>query len=433
MGKLVALLTTVALLGAGTALGWSLHRVLGERSETRSEEAGGKQPESRPSTAVAVTTAPIRRGTLPIVESLMGRIEADTSALVTISARAGGVVVAVHVQKGQLVAAGEVLARFDAGPLRLALLQAKSAHAAAAAQLAEFERVGRERTTRELDAARRKAAGEVALAQAQLERLAPLRADGLVAEKTLADARFAVTKAELDRDQTANAATSWVERGGELQLATLNAAEQAAAAAVHEAERAVTDVEVRAPRAGRLLAWSVHEGDRQEPLAALGTLLCGDRRVITFGAPAEAVARIALGAPATWDDANGEVRSAKVVRIAGQVAQDGLVDVGVEVPGEGVPPLPGTIVKGAIETGHTPEAVLVPNEALVRRGEVLAVVLVSPDGTAKTVEVKVLGRSPSVTAITGDLGAATKVVTSGGYNLPDGTHLYEVATGETKR
>ena len=172
---------TAALLIAGGAGGWVAHRLLAaEAANDKDEEHDKAKPES---TRVRVVTAALERGSLPITATVVGFIEAQPSDLQTISSRAGGRVQEICVTKGQLVRAGEPLLRFDRGPLEAALLTQRSLLAAAANQRSEFEQVGRARIENELSAAERRAASEQALALSQLERIAPLRDDGLVATR----------------------------------------------------------------------------------------------------------------------------------------------------------------------------------------------------------------------------------------------------------
>jgi hypothetical protein len=50
-------------------------------------------------------------------------------------------------------------------------------------------------------------------------------------------------------------------------------------------------------------------------------------------------------------------------------------------------------------------------------------VLVGEGDRARITEVKVLGRQGDLVAVAGDVRANERVITAGGYNLPDGAHV----------
>ena len=207
------LLVIVAILALaiGGAGGWFLAARLGEE--------GARPPAAPPAerTAPAPTAAPAASGSAdaggpaeppPAVETgprpilnASGYVVARRMA--TVSAEITGRLVAILVEEGQKVAAGEVVARLDdtlaRTALRLAEAQARAARArvaALAAQLAEARR----------DLARKKALhaqgfapeADVTRAEAQAQRLegelAAARAQVQVADEQVADARERVDK-----------------------------------------------------------------------------------------------------------------------------------------------------------------------------------------------------------------------------------------------
>jgi len=181
------------LLAIGVGIGWSVHALLppssADEDETPEEVAQGELQ-------VSVTTAPVTRGDLAIVVRVAGVVRAAPAADHVLSSRAGGRVLETLAVPGQVVAADDVLLRLDPLPLQAALAQARAVFVEADAALLEFDRSGRDRQAFELQAAAQRAASQVTLLQAQLERVKALAADGLSSDKALAEAAQAVKQAQ---------------------------------------------------------------------------------------------------------------------------------------------------------------------------------------------------------------------------------------------
>jgi multidrug efflux pump subunit AcrA (membrane-fusion protein) len=74
---------------------------------------------------------------------------------------------------------------------------------------------------------------------------------------------------------------------------------------------------------------------------------------------------------------------------------------------------------------------LVPANAIVRSNDETTVVLDTAEHSAKIVRVKVLGRHADLVAVDGGIQAGDRVITDGGYNLPEGAHVDEAAEPRT--
>ena len=407
----------VALLLLGVGSGWSLHRAL-------SPSAAAEEHEAEVAHQVVVTTAPVARSDFALADEFFGMVAPDTTSMRTVSSRAGGIVVALTAASGQEVKAGDVLLQFDEQPLTAAVLAAQGTLATARNQLAEFERSGRAQQTEALASDAAKAAADLQQATAEVKRLQPLCDDGLIAQKTLADAKFALSRSQLDHDAAQRAVAAWQKSGAELQASTLLANEAAAAAALREAEVARNEASVKAPASGRLVSLSPKVGDKLEAGAPLGTLLVDDRRTLVFSASAAASARYAPGAAVSFTDPVGKPRIGKVLRVAAAVGADGLVEITAAVDGT-APLLTGAYVYGEVETELLHDAIVVPAAAVMRIEGEDHVVVRGEDGKSAKVEVEIRGRRGDLVAIEGKVAAGARVVVEGGYNLPDGTLLTE--------
>ncbi|HUR29012.1 MAG TPA: efflux RND transporter periplasmic adaptor subunit, partial [Planctomycetota bacterium] len=306
---------------------------------------------------------------------------------------------------------------------RVALSRAQASLAEISNQLAEFERTGSARQTADLQNARQRAISEVALLEAQLARLEPLLADGLVAEKAVAEARQALELARTDREASDAALAAFESSGRTLQHSTLTAARDAAELEAREAERGLAEIEVRAPSDGRLAEWSVRSGEWLAPGAALGRWISAAGRELSLQVPASRWSELALGQRVTWLDARGETRSATLVRIDGAVAtQSGTVEA-IAKPEAGEDALlPGLQLFAEIELARLTDVLLVPERAVLRADDARVIVVVREQRAAR-VPVKWLGSHAGLAAIEGDVRAGEHVVVDGGYNLPDGAGI----------
>jgi hypothetical protein len=143
------------------------------------------------------------------------------------------------------------------------------------------------------------------LLDAQVERLGPLHDDGLVSDKTLAEAKQAAEQARAERQLAERTATSFQSSGAELQHATLVAARAAAEAAEQESERMLAEVTSPRPAtADRRAGGAAGPEDR----AGSGVRRAGGPRGQSRrGSGLDERHRPAAeaGARAAWDDAQG--------------------------------------------------------------------------------------------------------------------------------
>ncbi len=174
-----------------------------------------------------------------------GRIEAEE---VHVATRYAGRVAAVLVGEGDMVAAGQVLARMDTAEREAALAAARASIAQAEDNVAEAKAQIVQRQS------------ELRYARQELERAEALVQKGHISEQ-LADQR------RTDRD-TAQAALE----AAEARLASTRRAVEAAAAEARLIETQIDDATLRAPRAGRV----------QYRLAEPGEVLASGGRVVTL-------------------------------------------------------------------------------------------------------------------------------------------------------
>jgi membrane fusion protein, multidrug efflux system len=341
-------------------------------------------------------------------------------------------VIEVLVNPGASVHKGDPLLRFDPLPLQAAVVQATAQSIAANNALLELDKTGRTGHELELRTALAKAKSQATLARNKLALVEKSRAEGLVSERAGTEAREAATQADDDLALAEQTLKAFQSVGGDVQRSSLMAVAEAAQATLHEAELALAQATVTAPADGQLAALAMRTGDRADAGAALGTIVMAKGRVVSFGVSAAAAPQIKVGATVEWTRPDGKEEAGKVQAIQAQVdPATGLVEVLVAPEKPTDLPL-GLMLRGEIETGELPEAILVPRPALIRHEDNPAVVTVGANHLAKVVAVKVLGEHGEQIAVEGEVKAGDKVIVEGGYNLPDGAKVHEGAAATQK-
>lgn len=329
---------------------------------SREEHASAAAPVG---TLVSVATA--RTQDVPVLLRSVGRLESRAAPLV--AAEIDGRVLELAVDEGAAVAAGATLAALDATPITL----------------------------------------EVRAARAELGRVRALLANE---ERRVARFRTLAAKELIAREQLEDA---------EAQLAVLRAQREAIEAKLHIVEDQLAKTVIRAPLAGRVQKRLVSVGDfvkRGSPLfelatsASLRALLPVPEPLAARLAPGLAVT---LGSPLTpGRHAAGVITELRPAVGAANRAVWAIVDV--ENPGEW---RPDATVRGEIVLATHANAVVVPEQSLVRRpaGEVVYVIR---DGKAEQRVVTPGERLDGLVEITAGLAAGDTVALEGAAYLSDG-------------
>lgn len=422
MSKTAVTVAGLLVLAAGISAGWAIRDWLSPAAVDPEAEASAEV--SPGEMAVHVAVAPAEVGDLPLTLSAVGRVQAVPSASITLSSRAGGRILDLHVQPGDFVEEGQAILDLDPVPLEASAARARAESVAADNRLEEYERYGRQQQSRALEAASRAASAQRLLADAEVTRLESLAKSGLVSDKALAEARKAAEDAVREETLAAQSLAAFESEGAALQLSTLRSAADSAHASLREAEANLADATVASPAAGQIIELPVRKGDRVEAGAPLGALLRRDGRVLSFPVGAAQAGRIQVGARVTWRGSQGAEHVGRVTRIQGEVdAVTGLVALRVEADDGGFSDPPGLVVRGSIEAGRLKDVILVPEAAIVRSSDRLGVVVAGDDGLAHVTAVEVLGRHGGLAAIEGEVRAGDRIVVDGAYNLPDGARI----------
>lgn len=288
----------------------------------------------------------------------IGNVVPRSGHVATLSAPAAGRVAQVFVTTGQVVQQGQALVELDQAPFQAALQAAEAAYLAAQRANERQQRLANEGIVPKKDA-------EAAAAE-----MARTHSDVVAAQRV---ASLSVLKAPIGGVVTR-------------MTATLGASVDPAAPLVEVADPKALDV---------LLNATPTDAGRVRPGA-----------------------NVALSAGST---ATGEpLGVGTVMDVAGTVdsASRG-VAVRVQVATTRRPMRIGETVFGAVAIGTRPNAIVIPNEALVPEGEGFKVFVVDEKGFAHEREVKVGAKNDKGVEITEGLKAGERIVTLGAYGVSD--------------
>jgi membrane fusion protein (multidrug efflux system) len=243
----------------------------------------------------------------------------------------------------------------------------------------------------------------------------------LAAEARQKDA--AATQAQREAERQARLLSDGVtsQRAAEEAAAT---ARQAASAA--EASKALlARTRIRAPLTGRVQAVRAQRGERVDAGAPLAEVIDVDTLDLHVAVPAGRLAGVRAGQPVSVVQ-EGDTTShvARIWAVAPGV--DSLTNAGavvVRVPNPGDRLLAGAGATARVLIGVEPQALLVPDSAVVLAGDSNAVFVVAPDSIVHQRIVVPGVHQGGRVAVQGRLNPGDRVVTTGAFGLQDGMRV----------
>jgi HlyD family secretion protein len=226
---------------------------------------------------------------------VVGTLEWDR---VELTADAAETIVAIEVQEGEAVVAGQTLLQLDARRVQARLDEARAVLAQQQARLAELRRGPRVERVSQARATLAGAEGTLESARHELKRVRPLVEQQLLTPQDLDNARSAYDMALAARD-SAQAALAELEHGTtreELDQAV--AARDAGAAAVRGLEISLEQLTVRAPAPGVVDDLPLERGERPAVGAVVAVLLAGVPHARVY-LPEPLRTRVSVGDPAS--------------------------------------------------------------------------------------------------------------------------------------
>lgn len=253
-----------------------------------------KKTERRLRTLMALAALALA-GCQPAPPQALGTVEWDR---ITLPAPVAEPVLALAVEEGQQVAAGDVLLRLDPTRRQARVDAARSQAQRAREHLAELQAGPRGEAIAQARAQRDAAGAALAEAEAQHRRLQALAERQLVSRTDLDRARASRDGARARLEQAAQALLELEHGTRAEQLAQAEAALAAAEADVADQVALLAKLSPVAPRPGRVDSLPYEAGDQAPVGAPLAVLLVGDAPHVRAYLPAPLRARVAVGDPA---------------------------------------------------------------------------------------------------------------------------------------
>jgi HlyD family secretion protein len=246
----------------------------------------------------------------------------------------------ILVDEGDLVVAGQILARIDRTDIRRDLLQAEATLSATRADI------------RIAQSSLQVAATDIAQRSAELERLERLAQTGASSKVQRQDATRALQQAMSEQG------------AAKARLAGAQASETIARLELERVTTLAELMDIRAPVAGRVTAIMLDLGDTPVLGDPVLSLAVADQMEAVLTVPPHALASVSLGdAVRLWAPDGAEIETS-VTRISPSIAPDGgLARVAVQMP-DGQSHLSGSSLRGKIIVDQR-VAIVVPTSALV--------------------------------------------------------------------
>jgi len=224
--------------------------------------------------------------------SFVGYVEGD---YVLVAPRDVGTVSSVRVQRGQVVAAGDVLAEIDDQNARLSFREGEARLAEARANLADLESGRRPEEIQEYEASLAAAQSTLEDAEVTLQRKLKLREMNV---GTGQEEQIAKTAADVARSRVAELQARLLAAKLPARVYALTAARQRVAqaeAALQQVQLTIAQHRLVAPAAGIIDDVIRLPGEVASPGAPVVSLLPGDGRKVRFYVPQAAVSAITIG------------------------------------------------------------------------------------------------------------------------------------------
>ncbi|GAB4235259.1 MAG: efflux RND transporter periplasmic adaptor subunit [Acidobacteriota bacterium] len=365
---------------------------------------------------VSVHVHQVERRTPDAGWALTGTIRARTVA--PVAAKVMAAVLEVAVEEGSRVRAGDLLVRLDDKDAQARLAQAEAARSEAEAALEEVAKA--------IEVAR--SAREAAAAQAALAEATYRRFQQLLERKSVSRQEFDEVEAKL---KAAQAQLRQAEEGvaaAEAKQAQVQAKIAQAEAAVEQARVYLRDCTVRAPFAGIV----------SEKRVDVGQLAVPGQPLLILEDPTEHEAWVAVP-----EGRIAEVRLDMAVQVAvAALGGDTLAGTVREIIPRADPATRTTSVKVALPShpglrsgqfaevrfpGAEEAVIAVPEDAVLRRGQLLQVFVVGDDGVAQLRLVQLGRRWSGWVEVLAGLAVGDRVVLEPPADLRDGTPVRVVA------
>lgn len=392
---------------------------------------GGGHPEpAGPPPAVAVTVAQRES----IAEMISGEAELFAYLQASLSPKISSPVYRFYVDRGQQVHKGQLLAVLENRDLAAEVRAAEGAVKQAQANYATTDAatIPQQRQKAETDVT--DAEAKLAAQQKLYDNRARLYQQGAIAGKELDQSEVELTAAKTEYETARKRLKDF--------KATVAAATKQSAAGELESARARKNAaevelrysELRSPIDGVVAFRNLYPGDIAPAGTALIVVMDISRVIAKLHLPQAKAARLKIGDAATLQaEGVDQPLAGKVSLLSPALDPNSTTsEVWVEAPNPGTRLHPGSTAELSIVVRTVPDAVVVPASALISEDDgSKAVVILRPDDTVVTQKVELGIQQDGKVQIISGVSAGQKVVSSGGYGLPDGTKVRPAPDGNS--
>jgi HlyD family secretion protein len=359
-------------------------------------------------TPLTVDTLTVRLKKVPDRLELSGTIQPVDSAV--LSTRVLGRIQTLTVQEGDRVKKGQVVAQIDVADIAAQSAQAQAGVGQSQAGLAQTKANLSQFKSQQVEAR-----ASLKLAKINQSRTAQLRAEGAISQSQLDQANTALDVAQAKVAQIESAI-----RQGEAAIAQSQATIAQAKAGVGAASANISYGVIRAPFDGVVTQKLAYEGEMTTPGSPLLKLENTDRLRLEIAVPEADLRFIRMGQSVVVKiDALEEKQTATVKQIV-PAADPNSRSFIVKVPLKNSGPLISGMF-GRIELPRgTREVIMIPANALVRRGQLEGVYVVDADSQAALRWIKTGSARDNQLEVASGLTDGERIVTSHLQQLSDG-------------
>jgi HlyD family secretion protein len=393
--------------------------------------SGCKKTEE-PVAAAAVSVQAEKAEREDLTEYVLGEAVLTPVAEASVAAKISAPVKKFYVQRGARVAAGQLLAVLENRDLSAALTDSKGGlkQAQATYETSIKAQIPEDQQKAVLDVAQSKAQRD--LAKSVMDARRNLLDQGAIPRRDYATAAAAYVQANGAYEIAAQHLKALEAVSGKASIQSAEGALTSAKGKYQSAEAELSYSELRSPISGVVTDRPQFAGDMATAGQMLVTVMDTSSLIAKVHLAQAQVQALKVGAAAEVlvPGVDGPVKAA--VSLVSPALDTGstTIEVWVKVANKDGVLKAGTPVKVRIVVRTVKAAIVVPNEAIVanKNGDP-AVMVIRPDGVAKSQAVKTGGTDGKDTEILSGLDEGAQVVTAGAYGMDDGTKVNVVAAG----
>ncbi len=337
-----------------------------------------------------------------------------------------------YVNRGDHVTRGQLLATLENRDLAAAVTEAKGAYEQAAANSRNTQSATVPNETVKAQSDLQAARQQMEAAKKLLDSREGLYKEGALARRLVDEAAVAYAQARSQYDTAQKTLESLESVGRHEEVKSAQGQLESAKGRYEAAQAQLSYSEIRSPISGVVAERPTFPGEMASTGTPLLTVVDISSVIARVNVPPSEVPYIKLGQPARVMSADGsvEVRGKVTVVSPAVDPQSTTIEIWVQAPNPGEKLRPGASARVEIAAGTIPDAVVVPNEALLPSAEGgTALMVVGPDSAAHQQKVEVGVRAGDKVQILGGVEPGKRVVSSGGVGLEDGAKVKIVQHG----